>query len=466
MMRSCGMFLHITSLPSPYGIGTLGREAYDFVDFLSRCGQKIWQILPVGPVSGADFYSPYMPLSAFAGNPLLIDLDLLVGEGCLEKGDLNGLDFGSGPFTDYRKVEETRRLLFEKAFRNGGRILDSGDFEAFRSQNAFWLRDYADFMAGRSADGPALYHEFLQYLFFRQWHALKQYANGKGIRIFGDMPIYVSAGGADLAYNSELFLLDGQKRPVLVAGVPPDAFSREGQKWGNPLYDWAKLKETGYRWWISRIRQALTLFDIVKIDHFRAFDEFYAIPADAPDAADGTWMPGPKEDFFLRLKSEIPNAAIVAEDLGLITESVERLLRSTGFPGMKVLQFAFGTGSGNPYLPHNHVKNCVVYTGTHDNNTVKGWLDTVNRNEFSFAVQYLRLNSYEKYTEGMIRAALGSVADTAVIPLADWLDLGEYARMNTPGTTKNNWVFRISKNEIASPELAGKIAYLTGLYGR
>lgn len=465
-MRRCGIFLHITSLPSPYGIGTLGRDAYDFVDFLHKCGQTVWQILPLGHIGSETYYSPYMPYSAFAGNPLLIDIDLLINEGLIEKDDLNGVNWGNKKHVEYQKVETTRRILFSKAFQRSDKIIKSYEFEDFKRQNSYWLNDYSEFMAKRNPDSQIVYYEFVQYLFFKQWYALKRYANKKNIKIFGDIPMYVSADSADLRYHSELFLLDDRKRPALVAGVPPDTFSKRGQKWGNPLYDWAELKKTGYQWWICRIKQASVLYDLIKLDHFRGFEEFYAVPADASNAEKGEWLPGPKEEFFKFLNNEIPKVNFVAEDLGLIGKDVKRLLNSTGFSGMKILQFAFNTDSNNPYLPHNYIKNSVVYTGTHDNNTTKGWLDSVNRNEFDFAVQYLRLNTYEKYTEGMIRAALGSVADTAIIPLVDWLDFGEDARMNTPGTTKNNWMFRISKDDITSQDLSRKILFLTKLYGR
>lgn len=457
------MFLHITSLPSNYGIGSLGKEAFGFVDFLAESGQKIWQILPLGYLNSGALYSPYTTYSAYAGNPLLIDIDTLIDEGYLEKEDLNGLDFGDNEkFVDFGKVENTREILFQKAFEN---FSMNNDFEEFLKLNSYWLKDFSAFMVNKCGNEPQ-YYQFLQYLFFKQWQTLKEYANSKGVEIFGDLPIYVSFDSADVEANSELFLLDEDKKPVLVAGVPPDVFSADGQKWGNPLYDWEKLKATNYKWWIDRIKQAFTLYDIVRIDHFRAFDEYFAIPIEDENALNGKWFDGPKEDFFDCLKREIPNANIVEEDLGIITDSVRELLDYTGFAGMKVLQFAFGSDCDNLYLPHNHTKNSIVYTGTHDNNTTKGWLDTVNRQEFSFAVEYLRLDSYEKYTDGFIRAALGSVADTAIIPLADWLDLSEDARMNTPGTIKNNWVFRITKEQFGTKDLSKKMLSLSRLYGR
>lgn len=465
-MRSSGIFLHITSLPSPYGIGTLGNQALDFVDFLSESGQKIWQILPLGHISRGAFYSPYTTYSAFAGNPLLIDIDSLINEGYIEKEDLFGLDFGNNEnIVDFEKVEKTRDILFRKAYNNFKNIIDFDDFKVFIEQNLFWLDDFSKFMVNKCDNTPE-YYMFLQYIFFKQWNLIKEYANNKGIKIFGDLPIYVSFDSADFFYNNNLFLLDDEKKLKLVAGVPPDIFTSDGQKWGNPLYNWKLLKQTKYKWWINRIKQALILYDIVRIDHFRAFEEYYAVPIDDDNAKNGKWLEGPKEDFFDVLKEQIPDACIVAEDLGIITDGVKKLLEYTGFAGMKVLQFAFGTNNSNAYLPHNHIINSVVYTGTHDNNTTKGWLDTVNRDEFNFAKAYLRLDSYEKYTDGFIRAALSSVSNTSIIPLVDWLDLGEYARMNTPGTIDNNWVFRITKGMVSSKDLVEKILYLTRLYDR
>ena len=492
MKRSAGVLMHLTSLPSPYGIGTLGREAYHFVDFLKKSGQTYWQVLPVGPTSYGD--SPYQSFSTFAGNPYLIDLDLLCEEGLLTKEEAAAPDWGEDPSrVDYEKLFQNRFPVLEIAVaRAKGRNLD--DFLRFERQHAGWLDNYALYMAVKESFGlkswcewpeesirlhkaesvreytarlsdRIFFWKYLQYLFFRQWAALKEYANRNGILLFGDMPIYVALDSADVWAGPELFWLDKKGRPVCVAGCPPDYFSETGQLWGNPLYNWETHRKTRYAWWIRRIRHASTLFDVTRIDHFRGFEAYYAIPYGEETAVNGSWKKGPGMKLFQELKKQLGKVPIIAEDLGFLTPAVHKLLKKSGYPGMKILQFAFDSGEENDYLPHNYNRRCVVYTGTHDNDTTAGWFAAAPKQDVEFAVRYCRLNKREDYHWGLIRTAYASVSRLAIVPMQDFLGLGSDSRMNTPSTTGGNWQWRMPPGA-ATPALAHKIRELTALYGR
>ncbi len=489
-MRSSGILLPISSLPSPHGIGTLGQEAYDFIDFLRDSGQRYWQILPLCPTGYGD--SPYQSFSSFACNPYFIDLDLLVSQGLLSNEDVKN----SGLVSDPNGVNY--KNLFEKRFdllRIAVNALDknSPEFSSFHEQNAFWLEDYALFMAIkheyqmtafqnwpeplRIRDKDAIdekrhllkeeifFWSALQFLFFSQWQTLKQYAKEKNIQIIGDIPIYVSPDSADLWANSKLFQVDENKHMTEVAGCPPDGFSEDGQLWGNPLYDWDYHKDTKFQWWIQRVKYAATFYDLIRIDHFRGFAGYYAIPAGEATARNGCWREGPGKSVIDALKKNLPYVCIIAEDLGYLTKDVKRLLKYSGFPGMKVLQFAFDSSESSDYLPHNHKKNCIVYTGTHDNTTTPDWVCSVPPENVAFAKEYLGIDSDHQITEQFIRAAFSSVAQTAIIPMADWLGLGKEARINAPSTLGDNWVWRVSKDSL-TPELSQRIRRMSKIYGR
>ena len=473
-MRGSGILMHISSLPSEYGIGTLGREAYEFVDFLSETGQKYWQVLPLGPTSYGD--SPYQSPSAFAGNPYFIDLPTLEEEGLILHEDYAELPFSYDPKNvDYGAVYYYRGMVFNKI---NERFDEAGhpDFADFCRDNRPWLDDYALFMAIKDENQGKSWNEFpdalkyrreddmreaserlsvtvrkykiLQYLFFKQWRALKAYAAEKNVQIFGDMPIYVAYDSSDVWASPSLFELDADLMPKRVAGCPPDAFSELGQRWGNPLYEWKDRKNDVFEWWIRRIEHAMKLFDLVRIDHFRAFADYYAIPAAEETAVNGEWELGPGMEFFNALRERLGKVNIVAEDLGMLTPAVNELLFDTGFPGMKVLQFAFDGGDDNPYQPHNYIKNCVVYLGTHDNDTLCGWLDSANPDTIARVKKYLRISDGDNTAKEIISAVMASVADTVIITIQDLLGLGAEARMNTPSTKQNNWTFRAEKGYI------------------
>ena len=490
-MRKSGILMPIFSLPSKYGIGCFSEEAYRFVDFLEKAGQKLWQILPLGPTSYGD--SPYQSFSTFAGNPYFIDMAELVQRGWITKKELDKYDFGDTErYIDYEKMYKNRMAALKKAFGNSHIETDQG-FQHFRVENSEWLPDYALFMAvkdvfhGVSWDqwdedirlrkSEALdkyrrtygeeiqFYEFLQYLFAGQWKKLKSYANSKDIEIVGDIPIYVAFDSADVWACPELFQLDESLLPTKVAGCPPDAFSATGQLWGNPLYRWDYHKETGYAWWMRRFAHSFTLYDVVRVDHFRAFDEYYAIPYGDKTAEYGKWEEGPGLDLFRVMKEELGEKQVIAEDLGFLTPSVLRLVKDTGFPGMKVLHFAFNASGDSEYLPHNYVKNCVVYTGTHDNDTTLSWYRSMSREDKEFTRNYLNIRRAQSMNWVLIRAALSSVADTAIIPMQDYLGLGNDARINMPSTLGDNWKWRMYAEE-AGEELAEKIRKMTRLYGR
>jgi 4-alpha-glucanotransferase len=494
--RKSGILLHITSLPSDFGIGDMGKGGYLFADFLHKCGQSIWQVLPFSPASVACGSSPYCSYSAFAGNPLMIGLDLLVQDGFISWNDLSKAPAFNPARTDFEEVAEFKTKILQIAYN---KFIDMPEyqfrFEDFLKANAYWLNDYALFMALKDHFGgtgwnewpreirdrtePALKEwsqklaarigreQFYQFLFFRQWTVLKSYCNRKNIQVIGDIPIYVSYDSSDVWANSELFKLDGEKSPLLVAGVPPDYFSSTGQLWGNPVYNWGRLKETSFAWWINRLEHNLTYFDIVRLDHFRGFVSYWEVPASETTAINGKWAETPVRDFFNTLLLRFPSLHIIAEDLGIITPDVKEIMQTYGFPGMKVLLFAFGDDAANPYIPHNHIENCVVYTGTHDNNTVKGWYrQDATETEKQNLEKYLGREINESNVSWeLIRFALMSVASTAIIPMQDFLGLGSEARMNTPSTIFGNWSWRVTTNQL-TPALAEKVAGMTTLYGR
>lgn len=480
----------IFSLPSPHGIGTFGKAAYEFVDFLVKAGQSFWQVLPLGPTSYGD--SPYQSFSSFAGNPYFIDLDLLAENGLLTENEIAESDFGDDPVCiDYAKQYRNRLPLLYKAFM---RFKPDKEYHAFCAENAWWLDDYALFMvlkkahndenwstwetplrtreetalsAARKAYADQLaFYRFVQYEFFVQWTSLKAYAGAEGIRIIGDIPMYVAYDSADVWADPMQFLLDKHLHPELVAGVPPDAFTEDGQLWGNPLYDWAYMKKDGYGWWKRRLRQALNQYDVVRIDHFRGFESFFAVPAEETTARNGYWVKGPGMELFEALAAALgDNLPIIAEDLGYLTPAVRELLDASGFPGMKVMQFAFDTREDSDYLPHNYIRNCVVYTGTHDNDTILGWTKTADADDVGMARRYLHVDDAEGFNWSMMRAALMSVADTVVLMMQDIIGLGSEARINTPSTLGGNWQWRIGAGCI-NDWLANIVRENTELYGR
>ena len=477
--RGGGILLHVTSLPSTEGIGTFGSEAYRWVDRLQTAGQSIWQILPLGPTGFGD--SPYQSYSAFAGNPLLIDLESLVRQGWLTNEELASCAPEEEGNVDYDRVRSIKMPLLRKASE---RFKESGDsetreaMEAFCRREAWWLEDYALFMALHEASGgrawseweeplrrrepDALaaarsryareveFHGFLQYLFFTQWQELKGYAEDRGVEIIGDLPIYVAYDSSEVWARPELFELDDDLLPTFVAGVPPDYFSPTGQRWGNPLYAWDRHEEEGYAWWIARVRHSLRLYDRIRIDHFRGFEAYWAIPASDETAEHGHWRPGPGAKLFSRLKEELGDLPFIAEDLGIITPEVEALRDAFDLPGMKILQFAFDGNPSNPYLPHNHIPRCVLYTGTHDNDTLMGWFDALENR--SFLLEYLDCDEAD-FHRSMLRTLLISVAQTAILPLQDLLGLGSEARMNMPGSTQGNWRWRATQAQMRKMDL-------------
>lgn len=490
--RSSGILLPIFSLPSKYGIGTLGREAYNFIDFLSSAGQKYWQILPIGHTSCGN--SPYSSFSVFAGNPYFIDLDLLSEEGFIKEADLRHIEPGShGQYIDYKELFNSRYSILRKAYLNKGRYCD---LTSFTLDNP-WLLDYALFMSLKyknnqepwykwdenlvKRDGDTLqkYKEelddeinfwcFLQYLFYKQYYKLKEYANSQGLSIIGDIPIYVAEDSVDAWTEKDLFMLDENHLPIWVAGVPPDDFSDDGQLWGNPVYDWEHLRETEYKWWMDRIAFSFKLFDVVRIDHFRGFDAFWAVLKGSLNAVKGMWLPALGNELFKKVKEDLGSLKIIVEDLGVITESVKALKNDTGYPGMKVLQFAFDGNPINQYLPPNYEKNTAAYTGTHDNDTLKGWFEKLTLNEKEYVLEVLNIKIDKKNTDSivyeLIKAVYKSRADLCIVPLQDFLFLGSKARINTPSTLEDNWRWRL-KSPMIRDELRDKIKILTIQTGR
>lgn len=490
-MRASGILLPVASLPSRYGIGCFSKEAYTFVDTLKRAGQKYWQILPLGPTGYGD--SPYQSFSTYAGNPYFIDLETLVEEGLLKEEECDACDFGENPeYVDYEKIYRSRFKVLEKAFR---RFVPGEDYADFIKENSFWLEDYCLYMAVKkqqedvswsewpeelkNRDPETLeakraelkteidFYRFQQYLFSVQWKKLKAYANGQGIGIIGDIPIYVAFDSADTWAHPELFQFDEENQPAAVAGCPPDAFSATGQLWGNPLYRWDYHRSTGYEWWLRRLKYVTTLYDIVRIDHFRGFDEYYSIPYGDETAENGHWEKGPGIELFETVKEKLGDVQVIAEDLGYLTDSVIQMVKDSGYPGMKVLQFAFDSREASDYLPHNYEHNCVVYTGTHDNDTILGWYDGMADADREFSKEYM--NNYKSTREELpwdfIRLAMGSVADLCIIPMQDYLGLGSEARTNFPSTLGDNWKWRMKKDAFTG-ELADEIRRITKLYAR
>ena len=493
--RSSGILFHPTSLPGKYGIGTLGKEAYAFIDFLKKSKQKLWQIFPLGPTGYGD--SPYQSFSSFAGNPYLIDFDLLIEAHLLSEEDLKDIFFGDNEeYIDYGAIYNQKYPLLRKAYENFKSSDNNemkGSLENFKRENSSWLNDYSLYISLKNhfnglpwnewaqdiknrEDGAMHhyrseladdieYHNFIQFLFFKQWGDVKRYANENGIKIIGDIPIFVAADSSDAWANPEIFLFDKERKPVKVAGVPPDYFSATGQLWGNPLYNWEKLKDTNYSWWVERVRANLSTCDIIRIDHFRGFEAYWAVPYGDDTAINGQWEPGPGIDLFNAIKSQLGELPIIAEDLGLMTQGVIDLREATTFPGMKILGFAFDSGEENDYLPHTYTRNCVVYTGTHDNDTLVGWFQKAKEEDRQFARDYLNSRADDEIHWDAIRGAWSSVACMAISPVQDFLGLGSEARINTPGVASGNWQWRL-KHGVLTNELAEKIAKLTKIYSR
>ncbi len=488
-MRQSGILQHITSLPSPYGIGTMGRAAYAFVDFLRDAGQKCWQVLPLGPTGYGD--SPYQAASAFGGNPYLIDLDSLADRGLLTAEEITAPFWGDDPeAVDYGAMYDNRLPLLHKAFQ---RFSPDAGYQAFLARAGFWLEDYTLFQALkehfdhqpwnqwpedirlRTPEALARYqallseqtdfHRFLQYTFFSQWEALRAYAHSRGIQIIGDVPLYPPLDSADVWAQPQLFQLDEARRPACVSGVPPDDFAPEGQLWGNPIYDWDRMESDGFAWWVSRMRWAGTMFDTVRIDHFRGLESYWAVPADASSAAEGQWRPGPGRAFVDAIKKGCGSMDFIAEDLGFLTHEVRALQKYTGWPGMKVLNFAFSPDGSSSYLPKKYERNAVCYTGTHDNMPLAQWTAEMTAEEQVFARKYLKLTEEDSLPDGILHAGMASHAARFIAPMQDWLGLGAEARMNTPGLGEGWWRWRMLPGA-ANGALADRINTMTRRCGR
>ena len=491
MKRSSGILMAVSSLPSPYGIGTFGREAYEFVDFLSDAGQRWWQMLPLGPTSYGD--SPYQSFSAYAGNPYFVDLDTLCEDGLLTREELDSADWGSDPtHVDYGKIYEHRYRLLALATQRGW-DRDRAEVEVFEAENAGWLPDYTLFMAVkrkfdmkpwtewdedirmREPEAVERYREeladdvrlftYIQFLFFKQWNALRDYAHSKGVGIIGDMPLYVAMDSDCVWAEPGSFQLDSRNVPVEVSGVPPDYFNEDGQLWGNPLYNWDAMKRDGFGWWIRRVAGASKLYDVIRIDHFRGLESYWTVPSEETTAKNGRWVKGPGMDLVGVLTGWFRDMEFIAEDLGFLTPEVAQLLHDSGMPGMKVLQFAFDSREPSDYLPHTYPRHCVCYAGTHDNATLKEWQGTTAPEDLAYAMEYLGLKDEKDLCWGVLRSGMSSVADLFVAQMQDYLELGSDARMNTPGNPSGNWSWRVRKDQI-TPELAQQILRMTTLYGR
>ena len=488
MKRESGILLHISSLPTKYGIGTLGKEAYRFIDFLKAAGQSYWQILPIGPTSFGD--SPYQSCSIYAGNPYFVDLDTLIAEGLLKPSDLKGCYWGKPGRVDYAALYHYRLPLLEKAYQRG-KELRKQEFADFRRDNP-WVEDYALFMALKRKFNMLPWNQwpekiaarsraalnrcrkelaeeiscfaFTQYLFIEQWDRLLRYAREKGIKIIGDIPIYVTMDSCDVWMHPELFQLDERRQPVSVAGCPPDGFSEDGQLWGNPLYDWDRHEKTRFAWWKERIRASARFFDVIRIDHFRGLESYWSVPFGDDTARNGRWIKGPGMKLINAIRDAVPGTEFIAEDLGYQTPEVKQLLKDSGFPGMKVLEFAFYQDSVD-YLPHNQVPNAICYSGTHDNLTLAQWFEEESPEAIAKAVRYLGLNKEEGYIRGVIRGGMSSVAKLFVAQMQDWLELGAESRMNAPGAlSTSNWSWRLKR--MPTDKLAREIRGMTELYER
>ncbi|MDA3733248.1 4-alpha-glucanotransferase [Niameybacter massiliensis] len=492
MDRGSGILMHISSLPELYGIGTLGKSAYLFADFLRQSGQKYWQILPLGHTGYGD--SPYQSFSAYAGNPYFIDLATLYQDGLLTKEELEALDpEENSEKVDYGKLFNTRYPVLKKAYKRAKVTLHE-EIEGFISRNKAWLDEYTLYMAVKEEMGNKSWLEwdepirlrqpeaikyykeklkeqiefwaFIQYEFYKQWNKLKAYVNTLDIQIIGDLPIYVAVDSSDVWAHPEVFRLDKDHKPIVVAGCPPDAFTEDGQLWGNPIYDWDYLERTGYAWWINRMQEASKLYDVIRIDHFRGFESYWAVPYGDQTAKGGKWVKGPGIKLFNAIEKALGKLNIIAEDLGFMTAEVLKFREETGYPGMKVLQFGFDIDSKSDYIPHNCGKNSIMYTGTHDNNTIRGWLASAeNKAQAEYAKKYLKLDEKETYHLGFIRGAWASTCVLALTQMQDVLGLDDNARMNTPGTMGGNWIWRMKK-DVLTDELSMHINEITKLYGR
>lgn len=483
-MREAGILLSVTSLPSKYGIGSFSKEAYEFIDFLKRSGQSVWQVLPLGPTGYGD--SPYQSFSAFAGNPYFIDIDELIDDGLLDREKCDTVDFGTDErYVDYGKIYKERFCLLKEAYNNSLSKEDV-EFEKFRSKNSYWLCGYAKFMALKEENDGILWNkwdknkmpdeksvrfwEYLQYRFFKSWDELKAYANKQGIKIIGDMPIYCAYDSADVWENPHLFELNKDGSLKAVAGCPPDGFSQSGQLWGNPLYDWNEHKKENYNWWIERIKHAFKMYDILRIDHFRGFDEYYSVKYPASDAREGEWRKANGKELFKVLEKTIGKRDIIAEDLGFITDSVRELLKECGFSGMKIFEFAFDERDENGsdvYLPHNYHENSVAYTATHDNEPVTSWFSSISNKEQYMVRNYLcdYKTDDKDISIPFISRIMQSSSRLCIVPIQDYLKSGSESRMNTPSTASGNWRWRILKEEL-SDDIASRIKLLTKTYGR
>ena len=497
MERSAGVIMHIASLPGKFGIGTFGKEAYEYVEFLYKSGMRYWQILPLGQTGYGD--SPYQSFSAFAGNPYFIDFDILNDEGILSKAEYINENYGDNEeCIDYWLLFNIKYIVLRRAYENfkkSHNFLLKEYFESFKEENNWWLDNYSLYMAVKGKFNLASWQEwdddikkrrpetiefyrnelsdeiefwsFIQFLFFKQWNELKSYANEKGIKIIGDMPIYVAEDSADVWSNPEAYLIyEETLKPISIAGCPPDAFSETGQLWGNPIYDWNYMEKTGYKWWIKRLEESLKLYDVVRIDHFRGFESYWEIPYGDTTAINGKWVKGPGIKLFNAIKESLGEINVIAEDLGFLTNEVKEFLEETGFPGMKVLQFAFDEREESNYLPHTYTNNCIAYTGTHDNDTFRGWFElTGNKSDVKYCKEYLALTEEEGYNWGFIRGAWASVADVSIALMQDFLNLGNETRVNFPSTLGENWKWRIKEGSY-NTELADKIYKYTKMYGR
>ncbi len=490
MNRGAGILMPITSLPSEYGIGTMGKEAYHFVDLLAEARHGYWQILPIGPTGYGD--SPYQSYSSFAGNPYLIDLEMLEEEKLLKASEYREEDWGKDPAkADYGLLYEKRFKVLRKATDRLAHHAPKAYTEFLKKEKS-WLHDYATFMAIKTdmkgkpwrewpqplqdkdpeairkaqekLSSEILFWTRVQYLFFRQYYALKEYANSKNVRIIGDLPIYVASDSIDAWSFRDQFQLDKDGSPKSVAGCPPDAFSEDGQLWGNPLYDWDSMKKNDYAWWIERIRHQMRFYDVLRLDHFRGFSTYYAIPAKDTTAKNGKWCAGPGYEFFKLVEKKLGKLDLIAEDLGALTPDVYELMEQTGYPGMKVLEFAFD-GDDSDYLPHHYGKNCVVYAGTHDNDTILGWLKTADKKTREKVISYFHMDEKEGYNWGVIRGAYGTTADLAIVQLQDVIGLGSEGRINTPATASGNWTWRCRPGSLTKTHVK-KLRDLAVLYGR